>query len=215
MNEKIRRIIIFNMAKKTKKKRKSKLKKLTSLVIVFAIIAITTLVGFYLYRLSMELQYPLPHYDIVNKYSIKYNVDAPLIYAIIKAESNFIPDVRSAKGAIGLMQVTPETGQWIAEKMNRNDYDEQKLINPDTNIEFGCWYINWMRTLDGLNYGENMDVIIAAYNCGHNKVTQWLDNIEYSKDGKKLDSIPYEETQSYVEKVNKYYDIYKEKLKKN
>ena len=203
------------MTKRTKKKGKSNFKKLRSLAIVFAIIAITTLVGLYLYRLSVELQYPLPHYDIVNKYAIKYNVDAPLIYAIIKAESNFIPDARSPKGAIGLMQVTPETGQWIAEKMNLSDYNEKKLINPDTNIEFGCWYINWMRTLDGLNHGEDLDVIIAAYNGGHNKVTLWLDNIEYSKDGKKLDSIPYEETQSYVEKVNKYYDIYKEKLKKN
>jgi len=182
---------------------------------VFAIIMITTLVGLYLYRLSNELQYPLPHYDIVNKYSQKYNVEVPLIYAIIKAESNFIPDNKSEKGAVGLMQVTPETAQWIAGKMNLNDYNEQNLVNPETNIEFGCWYINWMRTLDTLDHGEDLNVIIAAYNCGNNKVAQWLSDNKYSKDGKKLDYIPYEETRNYVERVNRYYTIYKDKLKTN
>jgi len=195
---------------KRKKTQKRKKKILAAVIILF----ISGLITFYLYKLSVEIQYPLPHYDIVTKYSLKYNVEAPLIYAIIKAESNFVPDARSSKGAIGLMQVTPDTGKWISEKLKVSDFDEYQLLNPETNIEYGVWYINWLKSLEVLNNGENTDVIIAAYNGGNGRVAQWLKNKEYSSDGKKLDHIPYDETANYVIRVNKYIEIYDKKLNK-
>ena len=71
----------------------------------------------------------------------------------------------------------------------------------------GCWYLRFLTD----RFSEEQ-VVIAAYNAGHNRVQQWLDE-GYSKDGKTLDEIPYEETEKYVKKVNKAYENYKKLYK--
>ncbi|MGG7178558.1 lytic transglycosylase domain-containing protein [Clostridium paraputrificum] len=148
--------------------------------------------------------FPFKHKDAIKEYSEEYNLDPYLVLSVIKAESKFKSDAESHKGAMGLMQITGDTAEWIAEQMGLTDYNQEKLYEEDYNIRMGCWYLNNLRE----EFGD-MDLFVAAYNAGRGKVASWLKNSDYSKDGKKLDYIPYKETKKYVDRVNTYYKIYK------
>lgn len=151
-----------------------------------------------------NLFFPSAYQDLVHKYSNQYDIDEYLVMAVIKAESNFIPDAHSGK-ASGLMQLTDETAAWVCEKL---DINEQKidLFKPSDNIKLGCFYLKYL--ID--NYDGNIDVALAAYNGGPGNVKRWLSNKNYSKNGKDLDYIPFKETREYVEKVNRHWKKYKE-----
>ena len=146
---------------------------------------------------------PVKYTEILKKYSDKYHIDKNLIYAVIKTESDFKSDARSKKGAVGLMQITPETGTWLANKIGIKNYNDKMLLDPDTNINMGTWYIT-----DLWNEFKNVNLVLAAYNGGRGNVTNWLKNTSFSKNGKDLDKIPFVETDRYVKTVLKYYNIY-------
>ena len=148
--------------------------------------------------------FPFKHEDAILEYSEEYSLDPYFVLSVIKAESKFNPNAESNKNAIGLMQITEETAEWIASEMGLTDYSKEKLYEEDYNIRMGCWYLDNLRT----EFKDN-DLVIAAYNAGRGNVNQWLNNVEYSSDGKKLDYIPFNETRQYVDKVNTYYEIYK------
>ena len=89
----------------------------------------------------LKLLYPIEHKEIIIKYGQMHKVDPLLLAALIKTESNFEPRAESRKGAKGLMQITPSTGEWIAKTIGVNDYNEDMLFDPETNIMLGSWYI--------------------------------------------------------------------------
>jgi len=149
----------------------------------------------------MKAVYPLRYTDIIITKAKKYDLDKFLVMGLIKAESNYIHDAKS-KVAYGLMQVTEDTANDIAEKIDM-DITVNDLANPDINIELGCYYLKFL-----YNYYGNMDLALAAYNGGMGNVNKWLDNKNYSADGKILHNIPFRETRRYVENVNKYTRIY-------
>lgn len=136
----------------------------------------------------------------VFKYCEKYGLSNKLVFAIIKTESNFNKNAVSEKGAIGLMQITPDTGDFIAEKLSLTDYN---LFLPETNIMFGCYYLNYL-----FKKFENRDTVILAYNAGEGKVSKWLKNPELSCNGKTLQKIPYAESSNYLVKVQKSFNKY-------
>lgn len=139
---------------------------------------------------------PLEYQDLVEKYAAVYALDKSLVNGVIFSESHFEPDAVSSAGAKGLMQVTEETGRWAAEQMGL-PADTVELTDPDTNIRIGCWYLNWLLDkFDGVT-----ETALAGYNAGHGNVAKWLVNEEMSADGITLEEIPYEETKSYVKKV--------------
>lgn len=154
---------------------------------------------------AMKKIYPLKYSEIVHKYSEEYNIDPYLLLAVIKAESNFDPYAVSHKSAYGLMQVTSTTGEWIAEQMKIKDFKISRLYEPEDNIAMGCWYIDNLRK----EFGNNMDIVLAAYNAGRGNVQKWLADKEYSKDGKNLHYIPFKETDKYIKKIKVNYKIYK------
>ncbi|WP_315117668.1 lytic transglycosylase domain-containing protein [uncultured Clostridium sp.] len=154
---------------------------------------------------AMKKLYPLKYSDIVYKYSKEYDIDPYIVFSVIKAESNFKPKAVSHKSAYGLMQVTPSTGEWIAEQMEMENFTLDKLFEPEYNISMGCWYIDNLRK----EFGDNMDVVLAAYNAGRGNVQKWLQDSEHSKDSKNLHYIPFKETDKYVKKVKVNYKIYK------
>lgn len=139
-------------------------------------------------------RYPVKYSDLVEKYSESFGVDETVIYATILCESNFIPDAESPKGAAGLMQITPETFEWLCTKTDEN-YEELNIYDPETNIKYGTFFLSML-------YQEFGDATIvhAAYNAGRGRVREWLKNSEYCKDGK-LYFIPYKETRIYVERI--------------
>ncbi len=148
--------------------------------------------------------FPYKHKEVIDKYSKEYNLDPLFVLSIIKAESKFNPNAHSHKDAYGLMQITESTGKWIAEQMKMKNFSTDMLYNEETNIKMGCWYLNNLNEEFG-----NKDLVISAYNAGRGNVKKWLNDHNYSKDGKDIHYIPFPETKNYVEKVNIYYKIYK------
>lgn len=151
-----------------------------------------------------NILFPFKHKEVIQKYSEEYGLDPYYVLSIIKTESKFNPNARSHKDAVGLMQVTEDTGKWIAEEMGLTDYTPEKLYDEEYNIKMGCWYLDNLRTEFG-----SLDLVTAAYNGGSGNVKHWLGDKQYSEDGKKLDYIPFKETKKYVDRVNAYYGIYK------
>ena len=103
------------------------------------------------------------------------------------------------------MQIMPDTGKWIAEKLEVEGFSEEKLFEPETNIRFGCWYLKYL--LD--TFSGDRRTAAAAYNAGPGNVKKWLADERYSSGGE-LVKIPFKETERYVEKVQRAYEKYTE-----
>jgi soluble lytic murein transglycosylase len=147
--------------------------------------------------------YPLKYSEYVEQYCEEYDVEQMLCYSVIKAESSFDKDVKSNSGAIGLMQITLPTGVFIAEKMGIV-ISEEDLKDAETNIKFGVYYISYLKKKFASLYE-----ILAAYNAGEGRVTEWLNDNNYSDDKLHLKTTPFKETNSYIERTLKYYNKYK------
>ncbi len=147
--------------------------------------------------------YPIKYSEYVDKASEEYGVKKELIYAMIHTESHFNKDAVSSAGAIGLMQLTPETYEWLCNKRDI-EYVDGGLYEPSINIDFGTYLISWLFD----EFGDE-ELVIAAYNAGPDNVRSWLKNSEYSPDGKTLETIPYSETEKHVDKVLDAEDKYK------
>ena len=124
-----------------------------------------------------------------------------MIYAVIKAESNFRADVVSSKDAKGLMQITGSTGKWLAELMENEYFEDYMLFDEETNIEMGCWYLSHLIK----NY-DSIDIALAAYNAGSGNVSRWINELALTEEN--TDVIPFAETRNYIEKVKIYRKIY-------
>jgi soluble lytic murein transglycosylase len=153
----------------------------------------------------LKFFYPLKYNNIILRHAKSYDVDPYLVMAVIKTESGFKPDVESHKGAKGLMQITDSTALWGAEKLRINNFKINMLFEPDTNIEIGCWYLNQLMA----QFDKDIHLVLAAYNGGSGNVMKWLNDVNLSSDGKKLGSIPFKETEEYVKRVAKHYNVYK------
>ena len=173
------------------------MKKLFKILIFFLLVIVV------LYNVAKYI-YKDDYINIIEKECDIYNVDKYEILAIIKAESNFDPDAVSARNAIGLMQLTLDTANWCAEKLNISKVTESDLHNPELNIKLGIYYYDYLFE----RYGD-LDTTLAAYNAGMGKVDVWLDDEIYSSDGKKISKTPYEETNKYIIKINNNLKIYK------
>lgn len=150
--------------------------------------------------------------DIVT-YSKKNNVDPFLVAAIIKNESNFKHDAVSKVGAVGLMQIMPETGRWIAEQMGLENYQDSDLYQTKKNIRMGCWYVGELEH----EFQHNLVLLMVAYNAGRGQTHEWMQENGWDYSFNDIKSIPYPDTREYVAKVmqdrDKYYLLYKDRIK--
>ena len=147
--------------------------------------------------------FPLEYKETVEKYATENNLDKNLVYAVIKAESNFTKDATSHKNALGLMQITFDTGEWCADKIGIREFDKEMLLEPETNIRIGTWYIRYLTDIL-----ENEDYAVMAYNAGLSNVNKWLEDEKITDSDEYFDQIPYEETRRYILKVKLYKQIY-------
>ena len=136
--------------------------------------------------------YKLEYTEYVKKYANEYNVDEYLIYAIIKAESNFEPNAESHRGAKGLMQL-------IGIELN-----EDNILEPDININLGTKYISML-----IQKYNNINLALAAYNAGSGNVDGWIEKGTLKSDGSDIENVPFTETNNYVRKILRDYEIYK------
>lgn len=167
---------------------------------IFALIVAQFLVLWTVLYVVLQAAYPMRYKGLVERYASEFDVDSSLIYSIMKNESGFSEKAVSNKNAIGLMQITPSTAEWISEKIDANDYC---LSDPDVNIRFSCWYISYLYKSFG-----SIETAVAAYNAGEGNVKKWLNDDRYSFDGKSLSVIPFGETEKYVKNVMSSYKIY-------
>lgn len=150
--------------------------------------------------------YKLDYSEYVYKYAEENNVDPYLIFAIIKAESNFSRNIESSSGAIGLMQLMESTAVEMANEIGEEVVVKEALFNPKTNIKIGTSYYAYLIK----HYNGNEHLALAAYNAGMGNVDRWIEEGTIKEDGSDLENIPYKETNNYVRKILRNYKIYKE-----
>lgn len=149
-------------------------------------------------------QYPRDFSEYVEQYAAEYDLAPSLVYAVIHTESHFDPEAVSSAGAVGLMQMTPDTFDWAQwrEKVSE-PAGEEMLTDPETNIKFGCATLHHLGKLFATE-----ETVLAAYNAGMGNVSKWLDDPTYSDDGETLHTIPFPETEQYVKKVAAAKEMY-------
>lgn len=144
--------------------------------------------------------------DHIERYAAMYNLDPAFVTAIIRNESSFRTDATSSVGARGLMQMMPDTAEWIAGKLGE-PFDFDHLYEAETSIRYGCWYLNF---LSELFQGDTV-LVCAAYHAGQGEVLGWLGKPSISADGMTvpIDKIPISNTKIYAGRVTQAYGIYK------
>ena len=152
--------------------------------------------------------YIIKYSQYVEKYSKEYEVDKYLIYATIKVESNFNENAKSNKGAKGLMQLIDSTGEEIAQSIGMT-IDNDDLFEPEINIKLGTKYLSTM-----LKKYSCIELALAAYNAGSGNVDNWIKSGIINIDGSNIEKIPFKETNNYVRKILRDYNIYKQLYKK-
>jgi peptidoglycan lytic transglycosylase len=145
-----------------------------------------------------EVQLPLRHEDIIRQQAREKGLDPALIAGVIYAESRFRDEPTSAAGAQGLMQLMPETADYIAQRSGGTEFEQGDLATPQVNIAYGSWYLRYLlRRYDG-----NEVLALAAYNAGAGKVDEWVaDATARGETFQVAQHVPFPETRSYVERV--------------
>ncbi len=158
---------------------------------------------------AIDARYFLLYRDYIERWAEEYNLSPAFVAAIIRNESSFDPKAVSGVGARGLMQLMPDTAEWIAGKLRVDGYAFERMYDPESNIRFGCWYLNY---LSKLFLGDPVSVA-AAYHAGQGQVKVWLSDPALSADGYtlNLDAMPEGPTKNYAGRVTRDYGIYQEK----
>jgi soluble lytic murein transglycosylase len=155
---------------------------------------------------ALRLLFPLHYWSLLEENGNRYQIDPLLLAAVIRAESKFFPQAKSEKGALGLMQIIPDTGAWAASKIGLIDFEIDKLYDPAVNIQIGSWYLcQLLHEFDGQTV-----VALAAYNSGRGHIRRWLESKQLKPVGIGFRDLPYLETRSYVQKVLRNYYCYQQ-----
>lgn len=184
---------------------KRKLNKILRIAIITAALFLISLgIGMtydFICRQMEKSIYPLKYEEYVEQNAAYYNVPREIVYAVIKTESNFKYDAVSNKGAVGLMQIMPDTFEWLTNKTGE-DYGADKLYDPAVNIKYGVYLLSILQK-EFLIW----DTVYAAYNAGMGNVRKWLESEEYGSNGH-LKSVPFKETSKFIAKVNEAKKMY-------
>ncbi|MDD4085376.1 MAG: lytic transglycosylase domain-containing protein [Acidaminococcaceae bacterium] len=161
---------------------------------------------------QMRFVYLWPYQEEIIEYSRKNKLDPFLVAAVVKNESRFRIEAKSKPGAMGLMQIMPETGEWIAREMGFSDFSTERLLEAETNIRMGCWYLSELEH----EFGTNRVLMLSAYNAGRGVTRRWMEDFRWSPDFGNIEAIPYSDTREYVKNVlydrGQYYKLYKNRL---
>lgn len=170
----------------------NRLKVIISLVIIVVFIGLCQVANKYFQRTV----YPRDFNEYVEKYSSEFSVPEYIIYSVIKVESDFDKDAESEMGACGLMQLMPETYQWLTEVKNEKARD---ILDPEENIKYGTYYLSML-----YEKYQSWTYTFCAYNAGTGNVDKWLKEEPFE--------IQFLETKYYVNKLevvtDKYLSLY-------
>ena len=150
--------------------------------------------------------HPVRYRELIETYAAQYNLQPAYVEAIILNESSYDPKAESRVGARGLMQIMEDTAEWIAHRLNRTSHSFDDLWDPETNIQFGCWYLSYLSSL----FGGDPIAVTCAYHAGQGTVGQWLSNPAYTGGTSSLilDLLPTGPTKTYAGRVSQAYGVY-------
>jgi soluble lytic murein transglycosylase len=160
---------------------------------------------------DLALRFPVKYLDAVQHNASRQAIDAALILGIIRQESMLDENARSAVGALGLMQIMPNTGKQMAHQLKETWQLESSLFHPSTNIKYGSYYYKQLL----LRFGGHFALAMAAYNAGPNRVIKWLPTDRAMPADIWIEIIPYKETRKYVASVLSYTTIYQQRMQLN
>ena len=147
----------------------------------------------------IKVVYPIGYSFEIGQYSKLYNLETSLVRAIIKEESGYNALAKSKAGARGLMQIMPDTAQWIAGEIGLSNFDADMLFDPTININIGCYYLNYLTT----KY-ENLHKVLFAYNAGEGVLNSMYDKNQPLV----IETIEITETKNYIMRVQKTKRVY-------
>jgi soluble lytic murein transglycosylase len=150
----------------------------------------------------LRARYPLEHEHIIRGHAANHDLDPALLAAVVYVESRFDPNATSDAGAIGLMQLLPETAKGIAQRTGGERFVVADLRDPEINVRYGSWYLDHLRE----QYGD-MRLALAAYHAGPGNVDHWREQGL---------GIPFPETREYIDEIERlrrvYADAYRSEL---
>lgn len=146
---------------------------------------------------ASEQAYPLFFEASLRRWSDARGLNPLLVAALIRQESRFEPAIRSRSGAVGLMQVMPSTGRWIAAQ----ESGTSNLSTPGDNLRLGTWYLDYTHR----KWNGSSLLAIASYNAGPGNVSRWVREIPTSDPETFIERIPFRETRFYVVNVYENY----------
>lgn len=169
-------------------------------VLVVASVVILALAGAAAWAVESEpdwylrTRFPLEYDLIVRGHAKNHDLDPALLAAVIYVESRFDPNARSEAGAVGLMQLLPETAKGIALRTGGARFVVADLRDPEINVRYGSWYLDHL-----LEHYDDTELALAAYHAGQGNVDRWR------REGL---GIAFPETRSYVDEVERVRRVY-------
>lgn len=161
-------------------------------------------------QLQRACLYPYPYRPAIERMAQHFHVDSSLVAAVILSESKFKNAAQSHKGAVGLMQLMPDTAFWISKRMEDPLVSVDALKDPERNIMYGTWYL---AELENEFHGNDV-LALAAYNAGRGNVHAWMEDKGWDMNFQDVNAIPFGETRKYVENVlksrAKYQELYQD-----
>ena len=157
---------------------------------------------------DLDLRFPILYRDMVEDSAQKSDIDPSWVYGVLRQESAFVTDARSGAGALGLMQLMPQTGRLTGRQLNLNITSNSAILKVENNLRLGAGYLK--NVLDA-NNGHQV-LATAAYNAGPNRVKEWLPETQGLDADAWVESIPYTETRNYVKNVLGYTMVYAYRL---
>ena len=181
----------------------SKIFNVKAVLLILVAAIVLGLVASSLISLAERIFFPQKYKELVFKYADKYAVPRELVFAVIKTESGFDPNALSNQEAMGLMQLLQSTAEDMAKNYLNENPDTINLYDPETNIKYGTYYLQYLFSLFG-----SWEKAIIAYNWGLGRLRNFIDNHGYTEGD--YDSIIEKEPRNYIKKVTYYWEKYKE-----
>jgi soluble lytic murein transglycosylase len=179
-------------------------------ILTFSALALLVLAGAAAWIVETEpdvylrARYPLEYEGIIRTHARNHDLDPALVAGMVYVESRFDPNAESAAGAVGLMQLLPDTAKGIALRTGGERFVVADLRDPEINVRYGTWYLDHLRE----RYGETQ-LALAAYHAGQGHVDHWRE------EGL---GIGFPETRAYVDEVERvtrvYADAYPDELRR-
>ena len=144
--------------------------------------------------IGVRILFPIDYHDEILRWCAAYELEPAWVASVIRNESGFRPSVMSPAGAIGLMQIMPETGEWIAQQLQLTSFTTTLLEDVSLNLAMGTWYLQYL-----LDRFPTRDAALMAYNAGPTNAEHWKGNLD----------LAFPETQRYVRRVHLSLPIYR------